>query len=174
MFRGIGKIAAVAALALSMAACASTPSVQTQLSLTRGDEARIVTPAKPQSCVPYARERSGIAIFGDAYTWWDQARGRYDREDEPTEGAVMVLAGYGGPKRGHVAVVRSVVSAREIRVDHANWLNDGRLYLNTPVIDVSPDNDWTQVRIWNTREGHMGATTYSVKGFIAPGPFAGS
>src|SRR5262245_52550220 len=22
-------------------------------------------------CVPYARLRSGIGIFGDAYTWWD-------------------------------------------------------------------------------------------------------
>jgi hypothetical protein len=26
-------------------------------------------------CVPYARERSGIALYGDASTWWERARG---------------------------------------------------------------------------------------------------
>jgi surface antigen len=113
-------------------------------------------------------------LYGDAYTWWDQARGRYERDDEPSRGSVMVIAGYSGPKSGHVAVVRSVVSSREIRIDHANWMNDGRLYLNTPVIDVSRANDWSQVRVWNTRDGHLGATTYNVRGFIAPGRVAGS
>ena len=47
-------------------------------------------------------------------------------------------------------------------------------YVNTPVIDVSPDNDWTQVRVWNTRDGHLGVTTYPVQGFILPGRTAGS
>ena len=28
-------------------------------------------------CVPYARDVSGIQIYGDAHTWWDQAQGRY-------------------------------------------------------------------------------------------------
>ena len=28
-------------------------------------------------CVPYARQVSGIRIYGDAHTWWDQAEGRY-------------------------------------------------------------------------------------------------
>jgi surface antigen len=124
--------------------------------------------------VPFARERSGIVLYGDAYTWWDQARGRYDQDDEPRAGSVMLLTGYGGSKRGHVAVVTRVVSSREIRVDHANWMNDGKLYLNTPVIDVSPGNDWSQVRVWNTRDGHLGATTYAVRGFIASSRVAGS
>lgn len=173
MFRGIGKIAAIAAVAFSMAACASAP-VRGELALVRGDGAKLVTPAKPTSCVPFARDQSGVALYGDAYTWWDQARGRYERESEPHSGAVMVLANYSGPKRGHVAVVRRVVSSREIRVDHANWMNDGRLYLNTPVIDVSAGNDWSQVRVWNTRDGSLGATAYSVQGFILPGRTAGS
>jgi hypothetical protein len=173
MFRGI-RIAAVAALALSAAACASGPPVRPQAAITRSGEPHIVTPSRPTSCVPYARERSGIAIYGDAYTWWDQAAGRYSRDSEPRRGAVMLLTGYGGPKRGHVAVVRSIVSSREIRVDHANWMNDGRLYLNTPVIDVSRNNDWSQVRVWNTRDGQLGVTTYAVRGFIAPGRMAGS
>ena len=174
MARGFWKIAAVIAVAASLAACASAPPVRPQAAITRGDEPRIVTPATPQSCVPFARERSGIALFGDAYTWWDQARDRYDENSAPSIGAVMVLAGYAGPKHGHLAVVRRIVSSREIRVDHANWLNDGNLYLNTPVIDVSPDNDWSQVRVWNTRDGHLGGNTYSVQGFIAPSRMAGS
>jgi hypothetical protein len=173
MFRGLFKVAAVAAVAFAMAACAST-RVPATATFDTSDAPRLVTPEKPTSCVPFARERSGIALYGDAYTWWGQARGRYDQDDKPSEGSVMILGGYGGPKRGHVAVVTRVVSAREIRVDHANWLNDGRLYLNTPVIDVSPDNDWTQVRVWNTRDGHLGGTTYAVMGFIAPARVAGS
>jgi hypothetical protein len=168
------NIAAVMAVAASLAACAGGPEITPRTAVLERDGAVIVTPDKPQSCVPYARERSGIVLFGDAYTWWDQARGRYGRDSEPRTGAVMVLGGYGGPKRGHVAVVRTVVSAREIRVDHANWLNDGKLYLNTPVIDVSEDNDWSEVRVWNTRTGQLGVTTYRVQGFIAPGRLAGS
>ena len=70
----------------------------------------------------------------------------------------MVLTGYAGPDRAHVAVVRDVVSPREIRVDHANWLNDGSIYLNDPVVDVSPDNDWSQVRVWNIKTGAWGVT----------------
>jgi surface antigen len=129
---------------------------------------RVVTPAKPISCVPFAREGSGIAIYGDAYTWWDQAHGRYGEYDTPRVGSVMVLIGYAGPKHGHLAVVRRIVSDREIRVDHANWLNDGNVYLNTPVVDVSDDNDWSAVRVWNPRDNRLGAGTYHVQGFIAP------
>ena len=61
-----------------------------------------------------------------------------------------------GPSRGHLAVVREVVSPREIRVDHANWLDDGAIYLNDPVADVSPDNDWSAVRVWNIKTGAWG------------------
>jgi hypothetical protein len=34
-------------------------------------------------CVPYARQASGIQLFGDARTWWDQAAGRYSRGHAP-------------------------------------------------------------------------------------------
>jgi hypothetical protein len=34
-------------------------------------------------CVPYARQVSGIQLYGDAHTWWDQAAGRYDRGFTP-------------------------------------------------------------------------------------------
>jgi hypothetical protein len=160
------KFAAVAALALNCAACAG--SVTQDAALDRGDQPSLVVSEDPQGCAAYAREHSGVALYGDAYTWWDQAAGRYGRADQPQRGAVLVLAGYAGPKHSHVAVVTRVVSDREIRVDHANWLNDGNIYLNTPVIDVSPDNTWSEVRVWNTRDGHFGGNTYAVQGFIVP------
>ncbi len=114
------------------------------------------TPIKPLQCVPYARDHSSVKIYGDAYTWWDQAAGKYQRSSEPSAGAVMVLHDYAGPNRGHVAVVRALVSPREIRVDHANWLDDGSIYVNDPVEDVSSENDWTLVRVFNLKTRRLG------------------
>ncbi len=109
-----------------------------------------------------------VNLFGDAYTWWDKAAGVYARTDAPLPGAVMVLNGY-ARHRAHVAVVRRLVSAREIRIDHANWLDDGAIYVNDPVVDVSANNDWTMVKVWNIRTGSWGTRTYRVQGFIGPG-----
>ncbi|MEI9885403.1 MAG: CHAP domain-containing protein [Rhizomicrobium sp.] len=120
-------------------------------------------------CVPYAREHSGVNIHGDAYTWWDKAAGLYARGVTPLLGSVMVLNGY-ARKRAHVAVVRALVNAREILINHANWLDDGAIYVNDPVKDVSEDNDWTQVKVWNIRTGSWGTRIYNVQGFIGPGP----
>ncbi len=158
--------AAVAAFALFCSACAG--SVAPEASSERGDEPSLIVAGSPDECAAYARERSGIALYGDAYTWWDQAEGRYARASLPQRGAILVLAGYAGPKHGHLALVTKIMSSREIRVDHANWLNDGNIYLNTPVVDVSADNDWSQVRMWNTRDRHLGGNTYQVQGFILP------
>ncbi|MCH8859033.1 MAG: CHAP domain-containing protein, partial [Proteobacteria bacterium] len=47
-------------------------------------------------------------------------------------------------------------------------LSAGNIYLDSPEIDVSPGNDWSQVRVWNNRDGHLGGRTYKVRGFIAP------
>ena len=125
-------------------------------------------------CVPYARAHSNVDIHGDAYTWWDKAAGQYERGTSPMQGAVMVMDGYAGKHRAHVAVVRQLVSPREIRIDHANWLNDRAIYVNDPVIDVSPDNDWSAVKIWNIRAGTWGSKVYAVRGFIGPGPVDGN
>jgi hypothetical protein len=124
---------------------------------------------KPLQCVPYAREHSQVKIYGDAWTWWDQAAGKYERGPAPASGNVMVLHNYAGPNHGHVAVVRRIVSSREIRIDHANWLNDGSIYVNNPVVDVSAANDWSQVRVFNIQTGAWGGKTYPVKGFIGAG-----
>src|ERR1700704_2390386 len=96
-------------------------------------------------------------------------RGKFSRAFLPQSGSVLVLTDYAGPERGHVAVVRSLISTREIRVDHANWLGDGAIYLDDPVTDVSENNDWSRVRVWNIRTGGWGTRIYPVQGFIAPG-----
>jgi len=122
--------------------------------------------------VPYARAHSGVKLYGDAYTWWDQAEGKYDRGTLPESGAVMVLNNYAGSERAHLAVVRRVVGSREIRVDHANWLNDGSIYVNDPVEDVSSNNDWSLVRVYNLKTGGWGSRLYPVQGFIGAAPEA--
>ena len=127
----------------------------------------IIKPSRRIYCVEYARLTSGIAIFGDARTWWDQAKASYAQATNPTPGAVMVFNTRRKMALGHVAVVKRVMSSREVIVDHANWGRDGKIYLNAPVIDVSENNDWSRVRVWNTRAGTMGNNTYSIKGFIS-------
>ncbi len=128
---------------------------------------KVVTPRKPLQCVPYARNMSNIQIKGNASTWWQQAEGKYRRGRMPMPGGVMVL----GPKNhstGHVAVVTEMLDERTIVVNHANWLNDGKIYKSMPVVDVSPKNDWSSVRIWYEPGDRLGATSYPVKGFIYP------
>jgi surface antigen len=119
-------------------------------------------------CVPFARKVSGIDIYGDAVTWWGQAEGRYPKSYVPLEGAVLVLRGYNDPGRGHVAVVKHILSDRMIRVDHANWLNSGETSYDVPVIDVSVANDWSEVRVWHIPKGHWGGRVYVSDGFIHP------
>ena len=129
---------------------------------------RIVRPEKPVQCVPFARAQSGIDIRGNASRWWQLAAGRYMRAKRPEEGSVFVMKGYQTAQRGHVAVVRKVVDERTIVVDHANWGNDGRIYLQAPIRDLSPGNDWSQVQVWFTPTNQWGRRVYKAKGFILP------
>lgn len=121
----------------------------------------------PLECAIYARERSGVALFGDARTWWRQAQGRYPRADRPSAGAVMVMD---GTESGHVAVVTHVLNERQIVIDHANWLGDGEIVTDALVEDVSEANDWSAVKVWNAETDAMGARAYPVLGFILPTP----
>ena len=146
-------------LALGLAGCAGTPAGR----LTGGGDSL--------SCVPYARARSGIVLRGDAWTWWDSAAGLYRRSGVPVEGAVLVINRTGRLRDGHVSVVTRVVGAREIRVDHANWdsgAGKGRVARDQPVIDVSPGNDWSVVRVWYPPVSGLGASAYPVRGFVLP------
>jgi surface antigen len=164
----IGKLAVAALLALGLAGCASDMEYS-EMPREPGHAVVENDVQKPLQCVPYAREHSGIKIFGDAYTWWDKAARKYPRGTLPQAGAVMVLNNYAGAQRGHVAVVRRVVGPREIRIDHANWLDDGSIYVNDPVEDVSSDNDWSAVRVYNLKTGGWGGKVYPVQGFIGSG-----
>ncbi len=123
------------------------------------------------SCVPYARMRSGIPLRGDAWTWWDAAAGLHERGRAPRGGSVLVLMRTSRLPQGHLAVVSRVVSSREIRVDHANWASGaakGRAARDQPVMDVSPANDWSLVRVWYPRLNDWGASNYPSYGFIHP------
>ncbi|MFT3964352.1 MAG: CHAP domain-containing protein [Sphingobium sp.] len=131
----------------------------------------IVTPALAAGvlqCVPYARELSGVRIHGDAWTWWDQARGRYARGTEPKPGAVIALANTDVMPLGHVAVVSKILDDRRILVRHANWSGPGLIERDVLAVDSSADNDWSQIRIWWGQGQQMGARNNPVNGFIYP------
>jgi surface antigen len=125
--------------------------------------------------VPYARQVSGIDIRGDAWTWWSGAAGRYQRGGTPEAGAVLVMQATRVMRRGHLAVVESLVAPREIRVTQANWGYDrktrGRVETGTPVIDVSEDNSWSAVRVWNRQTQAYGRVKPTF-GFIYPRPMS--
>jgi hypothetical protein len=127
----------------------------------------VETPLRRLFCVEYARMRSGLAVFGDAKTWWARAKNLYARVSHPVEEAVMVFAGSKRLRRGHVAVVTHIVSPREIIVDQANWQNKGEIDHATPVLDVSRANDWSLVRVWDIPSGTFGNRVYRISGFIA-------
>ena len=124
----------------------------------------------PQECVSYARQVTGIKIFGDAWTWWDGApAAHYERGESPQLGAVLVLRKTRSLFHGHVAVVIQRVGPREILVSHANWGNGwaipGVIYNDMRVVDESPLNDWTAVRFWNAKASAFGRI-YPAYGFV--------
>ena len=124
-------------------------------------------------CVPYARTVTGIQIRGDAWTWWGQAEGRYARGFAPKVGAVMALLPHGNSHLGHVAAVSRIIDERTILIRHANWspINGrrGQIEDNVRVIDVSPGNDWSEVRVWYAPIQAIGGSVWPVQGFIYPG-----
>jgi len=121
-------------------------------------------------CVPFARLVSGIQIFGDAHTWWQQAAGRYETGFTPKAGAVLCFKPTGVMRLGHVAVVTQVLTDRVIQITHANWSiiggSRGQVEKNVTVIDVSPAGDWSLVKVWYDPSRDIGATTYPTYGFI--------
>jgi surface antigen len=124
-------------------------------------------------CVPFARAASGIQIYGDAWTWWGQAAGRYARGDDPRVGSVIVFEKTSRLPLGHVAVVSRVVEKRVLMLTHANWsrLNGKRGHAEQDVTlyDVSPRNDWSSVKVWFRDSNGLGGSVYPVAGFIYGG-----
>jgi len=182
---GILDLVPARALCLGLAAAALTACASTPAPISAGgygaatpverlpepqgrDEPEVTDYSANLQCVPFARQLSGVEIYGNANTWWRQAAGRYARSSQPAYGSVFVLQGYNTTARGHVAVVTHIDSSRLIRVDQANWLNGGEISRNVPILDVSPNNDWSQVRVWHIPGGHWGGRIYTGEGFIHP------
>lgn len=117
-------------------------------------------------CVPYARIVSGIEIYGDALTWWTQAENRYQRGHKPRKGAVLAFRPAGPMALGHVAVVSHVLGDRRILIRHANWSAPGAIEEDVIAVDVSAAGDWSEVRVWHSPTGRMGARVNPTFGFI--------
>lgn len=130
----------------------------------------IAAPAQAQfyQCVGYAREATGVAIRGNAHTWWGQAEGRYERGKAPKAGAILAFKSMRGMPLGHVAVVAKVIGDRELLLDHANWSRRGKVERGVRAIDVSPEGDWSQIRVWYGRIGDLGRRVNAAHGFIYP------
>jgi surface antigen len=137
----------------------------------RAEDSRNVT--NGWQCAQFARLFSGIQIFGDAWTWWQQAVGKYARGSAPEVGAVLVFKPHGAMRLGHVAVVSQVVTDRVIQVTHANWSliggERGQVEKDVTVVDVSADNDWSSVKVWNNPTKDLGTTIYPTYGFVYGG-----
>ena len=123
-------------------------------------------------CVPFARLVSGIQIFGDAYTWWKQAIGKYDVGFTPRAGAVLCFKPTQRMKLGHVAVVSQVLTDRIVQITHANWSpiegSRGKIEKDVTLVDVSPEGDWSAVKVWYDPSRDLGGSTYETEGFIYP------
>jgi surface antigen len=121
-------------------------------------------------CVTFARMFSGIQLFGDAWTWWKQASGKYQKGTTPEAGAVLVFRPNGHMRLGHVAVVSHVLTERIIQISHANWSpidgGRGKVEKDVTVVDVSDKGDWSKVKVWYNPMGDMGNTVYPTYGFI--------
>ena len=128
-------------------------------------------------CVPFARENSGIELSGNANTWWYNAQGVYERGARPEVGSVLNFRANGRMRMGHVAVVTNVVDGRNVEIDHANWsgpgVGRGGISRNITVVDVSPANDWSAVRVALGNTGEFGSV-YPTYGFIYDRPDRGT
>jgi surface antigen len=165
MIRAFGGL-----LLVVLAGCASRQAVPT-VADAEPQMAVLPPPSAPLQCVPYARQVSGIDLRGDAWTWWSQAEGHYARGKKPRPGSVLVFKKTRALPRGHLSVVTRVIHAREILITHANWSSApetrGRVTKDIRVIDISPGNDWSELRVWNG--GDFGKV-YPAAGFIYPVP----
>ncbi len=82
----------------------------------------------------------------------------------------MAFKPHGNMRLGHVAAVSRIVNSRTVLLRHANWspINGrrGQIEDNVRAIDVSPDNDWSEVRVWFDPIQAIGGTSWPVQGFI--------
>ena len=139
--------------------------------ITRISSRSSVGSASPYlQCVTFVRQFTGMQIFGDAWTWWEKATGKYAEGARPKPGSVLVFRPQGRMKLGHVAVVSQIITDRYIQVTHANWspINGrrGQVEDHVNVMDVSDKGDWSKVKVWYGPLNDFGTTVYTTYGFI--------
>jgi len=131
-----------------------------------------VSHAEMINCVQFIKKASTVALHGNAYEWWDHADGVYGRGTEPKPGAVMVFSKTRQLPFGHVALVKRQIDSRTVLIDHANWSriagHRGHVERSVRVVDVSENNDWSQVRVWYHSLADVGDTVYKLRGFVYP------
>ena len=122
--------------------------------------------AHAQYCVRTVLAMSDFQVRGNAWEWWNNSAGRYERGSMPAVGSVLVFRRGGSMPLGHVSLVTGVVDDRTILVDHT--FGGPRIWRGIRVIDVSPNNDWSAVRVWSGRANVLGSTVFPIYGFIYP------
>lgn len=129
----------------------------------------VMSPALAINCVEYVRWASDFKLSGNAWQWWHNAVGRYERGAAPAAGSVMVFRNQSKMRHGHVALVRDVIDRDTVLIDHANWAaaraEKGRIDKAVQVRDCSARGDWSSVCVWNNKAGVFGRP-YPVFGFI--------
>jgi surface antigen len=118
-------------------------------------------------CVTFVQAASQVHLRGNARDWWYNARGVYARGGTPEVGSVMNFRPIRRMYYGHVALVKRVIDERTVVVDQSHWAQNG-ISRNTRVIDVSPNNDWSSVRVATDQGGDRFGSIYPLYGFIYP------
>ncbi len=135
----------------------------------RGGYGRVASGGGGIQCVTFARAATGIELSGNASDWWDNAAGLYQRGARPEVGSVLNFRANGRMRMGHVAVVTAVLNGRSVEIDHANWSGPGAVRGGVSraitVVDVSPENDWSAVRVELGHSEEYGSV-YPTYGFI--------
>ena len=70
------------------------------------------------------------------------------------------------------AAFSKIIDSRTVLIRHANWCpingRRGQIEDNVRAVDVSPDNDWSAVRVWYGPSQALGTTHWPLAGFIYP------
>lgn len=120
-------------------------------------------------CVAYAKAASEVVLHGNARDWWANAKGVYARGSAPEPGSVLNFRAIRRMPYGHVAVVRAIENDRTIVIDQSHWAQNG-VAKNVRVIDVSPHNDWSAVRVALNGNPDSFGSIYPTYGFIYARP----
>ena len=120
-------------------------------------------------CVQFVRQTTDFRLSGNAHLWWSRAAGVHARGSVPEAGSILSFKSIKSMPMGHIAVVSQVISSREIRIDHSNWVHGG-VVRGAEVVDVSPRNDWTAVRVSLKPGTASYGSIYPTNGFIHARP----